>query len=145
VSKQPQWAVSGVVEASVEKVWESLIDVTPGLTAIDKEMIAYHNEAQPFTITVGKPLEGRMKIEVDRNLHSVAIEGEWWYRGVHTVKSHPKGSLVTYEVYNIAPSPTRWMAQLVQGPQHARTMKYQLQQVLDAIGKRLHSTTYLIS
>jgi len=134
--------VSGIVEAPVEQVWDILIDATPGLTATDKEMIARQGEAQPFTTAVGKPGEGKTKIEVDKNQHSIAIEGEWWYRGVHTVKHHPKGNLVIYEVYNIAPGLTRWMAQLVQGPQHARTMDYQLQQVLDAISDRLHCPAY---
>jgi hypothetical protein len=74
---------------------------------------------------------------VDKVRHSIAVQGEWWYCGVHTVEPHPRGSLVVYNVYNIAPGIGWWGAQLVQGRENARTMKPQLQAGLDAIGAKL--------
>jgi hypothetical protein len=141
--KKAQWSVSGIVEAPVDKVWEALVDVTPGLPPTVKDAIAHQDETRPFTTTVGKPGESRIKIEVEKQQHSIAIEGEWWYRGVYSVETHQKGSLLVYSVYNIAPGSTRWMAQLVQGPQHARTMNQQLEDLLKTIGSKLHCAVYL--
>ncbi|MEO5952540.1 MAG: hypothetical protein ABIQ44_08770 [Chloroflexia bacterium] len=60
-----------------------------------------------------------------------------WYRGVYSVEAGEEGSLVTYSVHNVAPGVGRWAAQLVQGPQHARTIKDDLSKLLKAIGARL--------
>jgi hypothetical protein len=124
-------------------VWEALLNANPYLSSADKEAIARQTEL--FTTTVGNSMEGLVKIDVDKQRHSIAIEGQWWYRGIHTAEPHQKGSRLVYSVYNIAPSATRWMAQLVQGPQNARNMPQQLRELLDAIGSQLHCTAYLTS
>lgn len=141
---QPHWSVSGVVEAPVEKVWEVLLESNPILSTADKAAITRQNGSQPFTTSIGKAGEGRTHIEVDKQHHSVALQSEWWYRGVHSVESHERGSLLVYRVYNIAPGIGWWAAQLVQGPQNARGMKDQLQELLKAIGARLACAVYLM-
>lgn len=141
MAQNPQWMVSGIVEAPVEQVWEVLLNGNPYLSTVDRETIA--RQAEPFATAVGNQTQGFMKVSVDKKAHSIAVEGQWWYRGVHTVEPDQKGSRVTYSVYNIAPGPTRGMAQLVQGPQNARNMPQQLQELLTAIGSKLHCAAYL--
>lgn len=103
-----------------------------------------HKGAHPFTLTRGKPGERRMYIEVNQQRHSMAVQGEWWYRGVISVEPHARGSLLVYRVYNIAPGAGWWAAQLVQGPSHARRMREtHLQPLLNAIGERLSCATHL--
>src|SRR5262249_33167811 len=131
---KPQWIVTGIVEAPVEKVWTDLLNGNPYLSAADREAIA--RQIGVFRTTAGNAMEGFVKIEVDKRQHSSAMEGQWWYRGIHTIEPDQKGSRIVYSVYNIAPISTRWMAQLVQGPQNARNMPHQLQELLTAIGSQ---------
>jgi hypothetical protein len=88
--------------------------------------------------TAGKHGEGRISLEVDKKQHRAAIQGEWWYRGVYAIDPHARGSLLVYQVYNIAPGVSWWLAQVFQGPEHARKMDAQLQQtLLRTIGDQL--------
>ena len=137
-----QWSVSGIVEAPVERVWDALVESNPYLSAADRATIAH---SETFTTSAGKPGEGRATVEVDRRRHQIAVQGEWWYRGVHSVEPHLRGSLVTYEVYNVAPGIGWWAAQLVQGRANARTMASQLQSLLNTIGQWLGCKVSLLS
>jgi hypothetical protein len=136
---KPGWSVSGVVEAPVDQVWPLLLDNFSSV-GVDRNTVENYTGQQPYTTFIGKPGNGKITIEVDKVRHSIAIQGEWWYRGVHTVEPHPRGSLVTYSIYNIAPGIGWWAAQLVQGRENARGMKTQLQAGLDAIGAKLGCT-----
>jgi hypothetical protein len=131
------WVVSGVVEAPVDKVWQALLAVHSRLNPALRSEIDRARSNAPYKTIVGTPGAGKVTIEVDKKEHSIAIEGEWWYRGVHSVEPHERGSLVFYSVYNIAPGLGHWAAQLVQGPQHAREMEDELTRFLKAIGARL--------
>jgi hypothetical protein len=139
---QKKWVVSGVIEVPVEKAWEALLEVYPNLTAADRD--ALKKSSQPFKTIHGQSGEGKIYLEVDPFQHSIAVQGEWWYCGVHAVQAHERGSLLEYCVYNIAPRASRWMASLVQGPEHARTMNSNLQNMLSTLGKQLSCKTYLL-
>jgi predicted heme/steroid binding protein len=137
-----QWRVSGVIEAEVEEVWNVLLETHPNLLANDKTAI--RNGSEVFKTSRGTSGEGKIYLEVDASQYSISVKGEWWYRGVHTLGEHPQGTLLTYSVHNVAPMLSRWMASLVQGPEHARTMKSRLESMLNAIGERLDCKTYLV-
>ena len=140
--ERAQWSVSGIVEAPVEHVWAALLELTPELSPADRQAITHHPTTQPYR---AQP-SGAIKVdtEVDYRNHKLTTQGEWWYRGVTSVESHPRGSLVVYRVTNIAPGVGWWVAQLVQGPEHARNMKPTLQQLLTAIGKTLACNADLV-
>jgi len=133
---KPGWSVSGVVEAPVEQVWPLLLDGFRSV-GVDRKAVEAYSGPQPYVTYLGTPGNGKITIEVDKARHSIATQGEWWYRGVHSVESHRHGCLITYNVYNIAPGIGWWAAQLVQGRENAAKMKGQLQATLDAIGKQL--------
>ncbi|MEP6987209.1 MAG: hypothetical protein ABI970_16500 [Chloroflexota bacterium] len=141
---KPSWTVSGVVEAPVEKVWPLLLDSFSSV-GVDRKAVESYSGQQPYVIYIGKPGNGKITVEVDKVKHSILIQGEWWYRGVHTVTPHLRGSLITYNVYNIAPGIGWWAAQWVQGRENARGMKGQLQAGLDAIGKQLGCAVFRVS
>jgi hypothetical protein len=89
---QAQWIVSGVVEAPVEKVWEVLLEVHPNVSAADRATIK--KNPQPVKTVRGKAGEGKIYLEVDPSQRSIAVKGEWWYRGVHTLEAHSQETLI---------------------------------------------------
>jgi hypothetical protein len=133
---KPDWTVSGIVEAPVEQVWPLVLDGFRS-TGIDMDAVENYRGSQPYVTHIGKPGNGKITVEVDKAQHSIATQGEWWYRGVYSVTPHPRGSLVTYNVYNIAPGIGHLAAQWFQGRENAGKMKGQLQSSLDAIGRQL--------
>ncbi len=141
---QAQWTVAGVVAAPIAQVWMALLADHPALSMEDKQVIARGDGPQPFTRTSGKAGEGRIYVTVDHKQHNIAVQGEWWYRGVHSVEPHAHGSLLVYRVYNVAPGIGWWAAQYAQGPAHARTMRAQLQDLLHTIGGHLHCDSQLV-
>jgi hypothetical protein len=140
---QAGWTVSGMVAAPVAQVWAVLLASTPLLSPADKQAAARAAGPEPFIAACAQPGGGR--VEVDPRRHRLAVQGEWWYRGEYTVEPHPRGSLVVYRVYNIAPGAGWWAAQLVQGPGHARTMRAHLQELLQGIGDHLRCESSLLA
>src|SRR5690242_3047444 len=100
---QPQWLVSGIIACQVARVWTALIDANPILTSADKASLTGNSVPPSFSTTIGMPGAGKLTVQVDTMNHCIAVQGEWWYRGVYRVEPHERGSLVSYEVYNIAP------------------------------------------
>ena len=137
------WTVAGTVAAPVAQVWDTLLAGTPLLSPADKQAAARAAGPEPFVAASAQPGEGR--VEVDTRGHRLTVQGEWWYRGEYTVEPHPRGSLVVYRVYNIAPGAGWWAAQLVQGPGHARTMRGHLHDLLRIIGDQLRCESRLVA
>ena len=134
---QPQWSASGILEAPLDKVWEQLLDTFPMLSSQERSQLEQEGSPDVLKMSAGKHGEGRIHLEVDKNRHHVAVQGEWWYRGVYTLTPHTRGCLLVYLVYNVAPGVSWWLAQLFQGPEHARKMNAQLQALLRTIGNQL--------
>ncbi len=134
---QSQWSASGILEAPLDKVWEKLLDTFPMLSSQERSELERAGSPDVLKMSAGKHGEGRIHLEVDKNRHQVAVQGEWWYRGVYTLTPHTRGSLLVYQVYNVAPGVGWWLAQLFQGPEHARKMDAQLQALLRTIGNQL--------
>lgn len=82
-------ALQGVVEAPVERV-APLVLVAPKAPGV----------------TAG----------VDHADGTVWVQGGWWYRGETSIRPHPRGTLVTYRILDIAPQ-GRWATWFVsRGP-----------------------------
>jgi hypothetical protein len=75
----------GIVEAPVERVAPLLLEIppAPGVT-----------------------------VEIDQAAGTIAVQGGWWYRGETSLRSDPRGTLVTYRIFDIAPQ-GRWATWLV--------------------------------
>ncbi len=136
------WRVAAVIEAPPEQVWGALLESNASLSEAEKAMLKSEQGSACYETIVGKAGEGRIYLEVNRFERSIAVQGEWWYRGVTSVRPDKRGSLLSYEVFNVAPGVGRWVAQLVQGPQHARQMQRVLHEQVAAIERRLSYTSY---
>lgn len=141
--QKAQWQAAGVVEAPVSEVWALLPESIPSLgPAVRRLTSGDERDIQAFELAT--PREGRVHVEIDRRAHRIAVQGEWWYRGVYSVEPHERGSLVVYRVYNVALGASWWAARLVQGPQHAREMGRHLAKTLAAVCDRLGCSFHLL-
>ena len=92
----------GVIEAPPDEVAKILLDVRPG----GRSPIATGGEVaetDPGDEFVVVQDGSRMTVSVDRARRSVALQGEWWYRGVTSVEPDPRGSRLVHRIFNVAP------------------------------------------
>ena len=90
-----------VIEAPPEEVAKILLDVRPGgrsPIATRGEVTEAETGGDFVVVQDGSPLT----VSVDRARRSVALQGEWWYRGVTSVEPDPRGSRVVHRVFNVA-------------------------------------------
>jgi hypothetical protein len=90
-----------VIEADPEAVAEVLLDVRPGgrsPLAEDGEIDETDTGDEFVLMRDGS----RITVTIDRADRSVALQGEWWYRGVTSVEPDPRGSQVVHRVFNVA-------------------------------------------
>ena len=130
---KPQWSVIGLVEAPVEQVWQAMLE--------EDDLMDTVRKSRQDVIVTEDAYAGRTEINMQK--HTILRQGHWWYRGVHTVEAHPRGSVIRYEVWNIALGVGWWAAQMVQGPQHAREMRGILEGALQKIGLSLRCHTQI--
>jgi len=98
-------ALYAVVEAPPERVAEVVL-----------ELAGVEGEGDTFEVVKGG---SRMTVTVDRGRREVAMQGEWWYRGVTSVEPDPLGSRVIHRIFNVAEG-NGWAVRFVaRGPLNA--------------------------
>jgi hypothetical protein len=121
VPGRPRQTVTGIVEADPDAVWDALLE-----------------NSRPLTSIVG------VRTETDPARRTLAVSGQWWYRGEYTVSDAEHGSLLTYRMYNIAPRLSRWLVPLVAGHALRSSARPMIQRQLSEIGTRLGTRAYLV-
>ena len=137
-----QWLARGVVEAPAATVFTALLEVGPTAGARHRpDTLTDAGGVQRYQASIGEP-GSTITVEVDPRRHMLAVQGNWWYRGVYTVHEDPVGSRLEYRVHNIA-THLRWAVPLTQRglPQQ---MHRDLTRLLHAIGRQLNCAAYLI-
>jgi hypothetical protein len=130
----------GVVEAAPDAVADVLLDVRPGgrspLVATGTVESADGDE---FVVTLNG---SRLTVTVDRAARSVAMQGEWWYRGVTTVVPDPRGAQVVHQIFDVAQG-NRWAIRFVsRGPVNAAPAAFTAH--LDQLGLALNCAAWVI-
>ena len=110
------WVLMAVVEASPATVFQHLVAMK------QHEVRALGNE-------YGEALT------IEEAHRTITLTGHWWYQGVHTVRSHSRGSQVTYRVRNVA-RVARTLA-FLQRPFYAKQMRQEFEQMLQQIGRQI--------
>ena len=113
------WELKAVVEAVPDNVFQHIV-------AMKQQEIR----------ALGSDYNDALKI--DEAHHTITLTGHWWYQGVHTVLTHPKGSKVTYKVSNIA-RVARTLA-FLQRPMYVQQMQQDFEQMLHQIGSQIGCT-----
>lgn len=113
------WVARGVVEAPPDAVFDQVRREFPASSAVT--------------------------LDVDADTRTISQTGGWWYRGVTRVDDHPRGSLVVFELHNVA-SAGRWMVPLIHAQYRLNgtwdaTRTGDLRARLQRIGDRLHCAT----
>jgi hypothetical protein len=139
-------ALHALVEAPPDRVAELLLDVRPG----GRSPLAVGGEAAGGEVTETGEVTGtgegdsfdvvkdgsRMTVTVDRDRRAVALQGEWWYRGVTSVEPDPRGSRVVHRIFNVAEG-AGWAVRFVsRGPLNAapRTFADMVHRIGETLG-----------
>jgi len=139
---KPRQSLTGVVTADEERVWNALLETSPYLTPRMREMITGSHGVLRFPAvpadgqTETSPVPG-VNVEADNDSHTLAISGQWWFRGVYSVTPQGHDTLLRYQVFNAAPGATRWLVPLVAGPALRASARPQFEQTLKAISSLL--------
>jgi hypothetical protein len=139
---KPRQSLTGIVSADEERVWAALLETSHYLTPRMREMIAGSDGVLRFA---ARPEDGQaqtspapgVNVEADKDSHTLAISGQWWFRGVYSTVPQGRDTLVRYQVLNAAPGATRWLVPLVAGPALRASARPQFEQTLAAIGSLL--------
>jgi hypothetical protein len=111
-----------------------LLDVRPGgrsPLATDDELTETGAGDDFVIVRAGS----RITVSVDRAARSVALQGEWWYRGVTSVEPDPRGSRVVHRIFNVAQG-HGWAVRFVaRGPLNAAPKAFA--ETVLALGERL--------
>jgi hypothetical protein len=139
---KPRQALTGIVSADEERVWAALLETLPYLTPRMREMITGSHGVLRFPArpadgqTETSPVPG-VNVEADDDSHTLAISGQWWFRGVYSMIPQGPDTLLRYQVFNAAPGATRWLVPLVAGPALRASARPQFERTLTAIGSLL--------
>jgi hypothetical protein len=145
---KPRQSFTGIVSADAERVWGALLETSPFLTPPMREMITGSPGVLRFP---AHPADGQaeawpvpgVNVEADGDAHTLAISGQWWFRGVYRTTPQGRDALVQYQVLNVASRGTRWLVPLVAGPALRASARPQFEQTLAAIGSLLGCPTRL--
>ena len=66
-----------------------------------------------------------------------ATSCQWWFCGRYSMSPQGAGTLLRYQVFNVAPWLTRWLVPLVAGPALRASARPQFERALTAIGSLL--------
>jgi len=130
----------GVVEAAPDLVADILLDVRPGgRSPLARSGTVEADAGGDFVLTIDG---SRITVTVDRAARSVAQQGEWWYRGVTTVRPDPRGAQVVHQIFNVAEG-NRWAVRFIsRGPLNAAPAKFA--EHIAALGAELHCPAWVV-
>src|ERR1700722_8429499 len=90
---KPRQSLTGVVSADEERVWDALLETSPYLTPRMREMITGSHGVLRFPAvpadgqTETSPVPG-VNVEADGGSRTLAVSGQWWFRGVYSMIPH---------------------------------------------------------
>jgi hypothetical protein len=134
-------ALHAVVEAPPDRVAEVLLDVRPGGRSplVTDGEVTETDGGDDFVIVRGG---SRITVSVDRAARSVALQGEWWYRGVTSVEPDPRGSRVVHRIFNVAQG-RGWAVRFVaRGPLNAAPKAFA--EAVHGLGERLGVAAWVV-
>ena len=76
----------------------------------------------------------------DKQTRKIVVEGGWWYRGETSIEPHVQGSLVTYQILDVADR-WRWAAAIISRKPIGQA-PYVFADQLQAVGQELGCRAY---
>ena len=129
-----------VIEAPPDAVAGILLDVAPGgRSPLARSGTVEDGAGDEFVLDVQG---SRITVTVDRAARTVTQQGEWWYRGVTSVRPDPRGSQLVHQIFNVA-SGNGWAVRFVsRGPLNAAPATF-AGYVAD-LGEQLHCPAWVL-
>lgn len=133
------WCVKGVIEAPVDEVFRKMLE---NLTPSANQLIKLKKKNNTIEALNTK------HFEVNTNIHSITIRGDFWYEGIFFATSIGNSTLITYRVNNIArksrifPRLSKWLIPLWQF-RRPKKMRLELQKFIQQIGEQLQCHAHL--
>jgi hypothetical protein len=113
---QQGWTATGVIEAPLERVSEAFLVATEGpiscrnaplllaLPGAGRLLGRATLRGGPTIFTIHYGQEPGGSVEVDPGRGFFCFEGGYKFRAEYRFASHPKGTLLTYDAFNVAPA-----------------------------------------
>lgn len=133
------WCVKGVIEAPVDDVFRKMLE---NLTPSANQLIKIKKKNNTIESLSTK------HFEVNTNIHSITIRGDFWYEGIFFATSIGNSTLITYRVNNIArrsrilPKISKWLVPVWQF-RRPKKMRKELQQFIQQIAEQLQCHAHL--
>jgi hypothetical protein len=130
----------GVVEAAPDAVADVLLDVRPGgRSPLVTGGTVESGDGDEYVVTMNG---SRLTVTVDRTARSVAVQGEWWYRGVTSVEPDPRGAQVVHQIFNVAEGNRLAVRFVSRAPVNAAPAAFLAR--LEQLGRALHCAAWVI-
>ncbi len=110
------WVLTAIVEAPPDSVFQRIV-------ALKQQEVKMFGSDYKDALTI------------DEAHLTITLTGHWWYQGVHSVRPHPKGSLVTYKVNNVA-QVARTLA-FLHRPSFVKQMRQEFERMLQQVGSQI--------
>lgn len=129
-----------VVEAAPDAVADILLDVRPGgRSPLTRAGTIEDQDGDKFVLDVQG---SRLTVTVDRVAMSVTQQGEWWYRGVTSVRPDPRGAQLVHQIFNVATG-HGWAVRFVsRGPLNAAPATFA--GYVETLGAELHCPAWVV-
>jgi len=116
---RPKWTFETRIPYAVEQVKKILFDIREGSFKGDELPVILWNQGD----SVIKSEKGQWTVYfdqghkaflfIDKPAHTIALQGQWWYRGVYDlIEEAGESTTVKLRIYNIAPA-FQWFASLM--------------------------------
>ncbi|GAB4024441.1 hypothetical protein [Spirosoma koreense] len=82
------------------------------------------------------PQVGESYFFLDREHHVFWLQGGWWYQGIYRLSESEQGTMLSYQINNVAPDSSRWLAPLVYWQQRSDWQR-DFQSLIDTVNDRI--------
>ncbi len=118
----PMGELEATIAAPIQAVREVVFSIAAGPADLDAGCLLLLHDAlrgSAGEVTGGPDAwvvsiaGSKIHVRIDAPASEITLHGEWWYGGAWQLRPHGEATLVRYQVFNIAPPASRWIARLM--------------------------------
>ncbi|GAA1694895.1 hypothetical protein GCM10009765_50170 [Fodinicola feengrottensis] len=109
-ARKPLFEASAYIQAPIADLIPRLLHLKVGPVTRTSAPLLSRDDERPGWIVSGGPDQFDVHaggthvlyMDLDRERHTIGMQGHWWYRGEFTLVSEPPGTRLIHRVYNVA-------------------------------------------